>query len=76
MTDDSDNQVDRYPQPGERLWDWRRGWVTVIPAYGPRERAADERGLRILGEVAVMVEDTDERAIVKLTNLAKGPDDE
>jgi hypothetical protein len=75
VTDDPDDPNYRYPEPGERLWHWRREqWVVVIPAYGPPERAADERGLRVLGEVAVTIEATKERAIAKLTNLEVSPE--
>lgn len=69
MIDDPDDPDYRYPEPGERFWHRRHGWVATIPAYGRREAASDERGLRILGEVAVAVAATGKRAIVKLTNL-------
>lgn len=70
MSDDPKDPKYRYPEPGERYWHWvRRQWVIVRPADGPAERAADDRGLRILGEVPVIIEDTGEHAIVKLARL-------
>jgi hypothetical protein len=71
VIDDPDDPDYRYPEPGERLWHWRRErWVTVLPADGPRDRAKDDASLRVLGEVAVELEDG-HRAIVKLNNLER-----
>lgn len=70
MIDDPDDPAYRYPEPGERLWHWRREqWVITLPADGPRERARDDISLRVLGEVTVEFEGTGRRAIVKLSNL-------
>jgi hypothetical protein len=72
VTDDPDDPEYRYPEPGERFWHWRHEqWVTVQPAPGTTPSSTDE-SLRILGEVAVLLEDGG-KAIVKLHNLEERP---